>query len=413
MPIGLELTDEPHDLAGGREAKVDVEETPDAWIIKDAIVAVPGVFNSKLRDDRELARTALLWTGAPLIHMHPPVDRLIVHGEDLKMVGGRLEDTRYSPEARGGKGALVGTWRLYRKAVDGLQLSPVAAELNAATVQRLRDGKPVSNSILYLHESVRESGSFEGKSYNVRAVNLVPNHLAIYGAAGDHKETACPWNVCGPGARSGSEGSMAEGNAGGDPMAGECGQECKQKHAAAEERAGRAEAALQDHKGALARVADAAGVEAGSQVKAADVAAAVVKVIGEGREAKAAIGPLKVAEERRHARLVKDVVDAELPAAKEDAKTAGREAKDEDVRKQLEDDFKAWGSEQLERHLHSIQRQALRLAAEPIKGGRRDGTRHSAGREDDQELGVARADKVWPRKPTPASAKREEVTPDA
>lgn len=166
----------------------------------------------------------------------------------------------------------------------------------------------------------------------------------------------------------------------------ECGQECKDRHGSAVERATKAEGALAEQRTHLSAAAEALGLPA--TATCGDVVAKVRGLVASEKAAQEALKPLAAAEKRRHEKALKAVVDAELPAA---LAAAGKEAKQEDVRRALEEDFKAYGSEQLDRHLTTIQR----LTA--TRGGHRDATQFGSEKAD-HLVGVATAAKVWPRK---------------
>jgi hypothetical protein len=368
----------------GREAKV--EETPDAWVLRDVVVAVPGVANRALRTAAEFARTAFLWNGVPLIHRHP--EGPVVTGKELHLVGGTLQDVRFDAAAGEGRGALIGTYRLLRRSVDGFMLDARAAELNAQWVKRVQASQPVGVSVGYLRTVVRESGTEGGEAYDVRATNIVPNHLALYVGEG---LTACPARVCGPSAQgiAAAEAwhihSLIEGSLTTRHSMPDCVPECKARFDAAVERATNAEKSVTVHQVAMVGIGEALGL--GREAKPDQVLVAVRKLVTDEKAAQEALKPLQAAETRRHAKALRAVVDAEFAGL-------GKEAKDkEDARKVLEDDFKTYSAEQLERHLTTLTRGAS------VKGGNRDGTQLGAGREASDNLGVANAAKVWPREP--------------
>ncbi len=171
-----------------------VVETAESWTLPDSVVAVPGVFNKLLRPWDEWLKTARMFEGVPIIYAHP--DAPVLLPKDLKNVGGRVTNVRVDEKGK----RILADYVLWRKAVPGWDVSQAALKANLEVVTRMRADKPIENSVGYLYRVQDSKGTLEGKEYTQVARDLVPNHLALLGVAGDHTPAACPWPTCGPGA---------------------------------------------------------------------------------------------------------------------------------------------------------------------------------------------------------------------
>lgn len=166
---------------GGIEKGATVEEDDDFWVVRDNVLVKAGVFNRMRRDPPILEAVWRLYEGLPITHPHPAG---IV--ENMESVGGIVRNVRYDAET-----ARVLADYAYAKhdGITGLRVPPTMVKLNKETIRRVRAGMHVENSQGYLYDYVNESGTLDGREYDVTMTGLIPNHLATL----LDEEAACTW----------------------------------------------------------------------------------------------------------------------------------------------------------------------------------------------------------------------------
>lgn len=172
---------------------VQVEETPDFYVIRDCIAGREGVFNDAYRPWKELRKSYRTLDGKPIIVHHPPEDAphyglLAVYPEEIH---GFTQNVRKDDAKR----HILYDAVLFRRVdVDGHETTPEVVAFNEQLVAALRDGIPIDNSPGYQTRVQRASGTWGGKSYSEIRHDFGYWHVAIV------PQGACGWDDhCGMG----------------------------------------------------------------------------------------------------------------------------------------------------------------------------------------------------------------------
>lgn len=123
---------------------------------------------------QEIRNSKNLWTDVP-IPIHHPKGR---SARELQIIDnsvvGRFYNVRVEDDKLKGE-----IWIDEEKARNKGQQNNARAKEVFETYRRLKAGEPMDVSTSYWHDTVQESGSYKGKQYNGKQINLKPDHLAI------------------------------------------------------------------------------------------------------------------------------------------------------------------------------------------------------------------------------------------
>ena len=123
---------------------------------------------------QEIRNSKNLWTDVPIPIHHPKNHS----ARELQIIDNRVVGRFYNIRVEENK--LKGEiWIDEEKARNKAQQNNARAKEVYETYRRLKAGEPMDVSTSYWHDTVQESGTYKGKKYKGKQINLKPDHLAI------------------------------------------------------------------------------------------------------------------------------------------------------------------------------------------------------------------------------------------
>lgn len=150
------------------------------YIVAPVVAIVAGVLNGELVTADEIGNGFGSWNGRPVTLDHPMKGGIHVSANDPgiweEYVVGQLFNTQFVDRRL--KGEIWIDVELANKSTDGKDL-----------LSMLSQSKPIEVSTAYFRQLLEDSGTYNGKEYQAKALDLKPDHLAIL----LHATGACSW----------------------------------------------------------------------------------------------------------------------------------------------------------------------------------------------------------------------------
>jgi len=150
------------------------------YYVLPTILCREGVMNGLLYRAKELAKLAVTWNGKPVTIYHPTVNGTPVSASSKDVIEnsqvGLLLNVHWDAELNALKGSAY---------IEKDKLPKVST----LTLELLNNNQNIDVSTGLFHDTLDESGEFNGKAYYGIAINYVPDHLAVL----PDQKGACSW----------------------------------------------------------------------------------------------------------------------------------------------------------------------------------------------------------------------------
>lgn len=146
-----------------------------SYLVIPVVALKEAVVKGQFLPGEEIKLSQQLWDDVPVPVTHPNTNsarkREIVERYSLgRLYGSMVSDKKLKGEV----------WIDEEKAFSkGAQNNSARAQELFSTYERLKAGEPMDVSTSYWHDTVDETGTYNGQPYNGRQVNIRPDHLAL------------------------------------------------------------------------------------------------------------------------------------------------------------------------------------------------------------------------------------------